>query len=145
MSQDPGSGRDEALVYQQRCEDFRSLNGFLWQSPLLIMTLSGGLWFAVASFELTDQGRSYLLNFAGLANLLMIGALIRLRWVMQRVLGDIRKYDGKTVTGSNFIIVGIFSTLLLLAAGGSFMAARTPSDYFCKVPEGAVTKTACPI
>lgn len=88
-------GRDQKAIYEQRCEDFRSLNGFLWQSPLIIMTLTGGLWFAVASFALSDGARTMLLVFAGLANLLMIGALIRLRWVMQSVLRDIRVYDGK--------------------------------------------------
>ena len=137
MSEEEGRVRDYDLIYAQRCEDFRSLNGFLWQSPLLIMTLTGGLWFAVASFELSDSARAMLLLFAGLANLLMIGALIRLRWVMQRVLGDIRGYDGKMVTGRNYIIVGIFASLLLLAATGSFIAAYDPARYFIKAPDPA--------
>ena len=98
-------GRDQKAIYEQRCGDFRSLNGFLWQSPLIIMTLTGGLWFAVASFALSESARTMLLVFAGLANLLMIGALIRLRWVMQSVLRDIRSYDGKHRIGGNYIIV----------------------------------------
>lgn len=81
--------------YEQQCEDSRSLNGFLWQSPLIIMTLTGGVWFAVASFAISNSARAMLLVFACLANLLMVGALIRLRWVMQSVLRDIRAYDGK--------------------------------------------------
>ncbi|TIV49441.1 MAG: hypothetical protein E5V88_24645 [Mesorhizobium sp.] len=81
---------DQKVIYEQRCEDFRSLNGFLWQSPLIVMTLTGGLWFAVASFDINDRARSMLLIFAGISNLLMIIALIRLRYVMQRVLADIR-------------------------------------------------------
>ena len=123
---------DQKVIYEQRCEDFRSLNGFLWQSPLIIMTLTGGLWFAVASFAISDSARSMLLVFATLANLLMIGALIRLRWVMQSVLKDIRGYDGKHAVGGNFIIVGIFSTLLLLTAIGSLIASCHPASYFTK-------------
>lgn len=29
----------EALVYQQNCEEFRSLNGFFWQIPLIMGNL----------------------------------------------------------------------------------------------------------
>ncbi|TJW00083.1 MAG: hypothetical protein E5W97_30345 [Mesorhizobium sp.] len=123
---------DQKVIYEQRCEDFRSLNGFLWQSPLLIMTLTGGLWFAVASFDISDRARSMLLLFAGISNLLMIIALIRLRYVMQRVLADIRSYDGKGKIGGNFIIVGTFCLLLLAAAVGSFVASCGPAAYFTK-------------
>lgn len=123
---------DQKVIYQQRCEDFRSLNGFLWQSPLLIMTLTGGLWFAVASFELSDGARSMLLRFAGTSNLLMIVALIRLRYVMQRVLTDIRAYDRKSSVGGNYYIVGVFCLLLLAAAAVSFTASWAPSTYFTK-------------
>ena len=123
---------DQKVIYEQRCQDFRSLNGFLWQSPLIIMSLTGGLWFAVASFALSTGARSMLLVFAGLANFLMIGALIRLRWIMQSVLRDIRRYDGKHAVGGNFIIVGIFSALLLLTAIGSFTASSDPGAYFVK-------------
>lgn len=122
--------RDQKAIYEQRCEDFRSLNGFLWQSPLIIMSLTGGLWFAVASFPLSEAARTMLLVFAGLANVLMIGALIRLRWVMQSVLRDIRSYDGKHRIGGNYIIVGIFSALLAITAFGSFVASCHPAAYF---------------
>lgn len=129
---------DQKVIYEQRCADFRSLNGFLWQSPLIIMTLTGGLWFAVASFEISVSARLMLLTFAGLANLIMIGALIRLRLVMQSVLRDIRNYDNKHAIGGNFWIVGLFSALLLLAAIGSFIASCDPAAYFIKSPAAAV-------
>lgn len=121
---------DQKVIYEQLCQDFRSLNGFLWQSPLIIMSLTGGLWFAVASFALTETARTMLLIFAGLANVLMVGALIRLRFVMQSVLKDIRGYDGKHAVGGNYIIVGIFSALLAMTAIGSFVAGCNPGAYF---------------
>jgi len=133
MSDDVAAAtRDQKVIYEQRCQDFRSLNGFLWQSPLIIMSLTGGLWFAVASFALSDSARSMLLAFACLANLLMIGALYRLRWVMQRVLEDIRDYDGKRKTKGDYTIVRLFCAMLLLTALGSAIAAWNPGAYFIK-------------
>ncbi len=128
---------DQKIIYEQRCQDFRSLNGFLWQSPLIIMSLTGGLWFAVASFALSNSARSMLLAFACIANLLMIGALYRLRWVMQRVLEDIRDYDGMRKTKGDYTIVRLFGAMLLLTAIGSAIAACNPSAYFTKSADAA--------
>ena len=64
----------------------------------------------------------------------MIGALVRLRWVMRSVLADIRDYDRKRAVGGNFIIVGIFSALLLMTAIGSFVASWHPAAHFTKQP-----------
>ena len=141
MSEDVAAEtRDQKVIYEQRCQDFRSLNGFLWQSPLIIMSLTGGLWFAVASFALSTSARSMLLVFACLANLLMIGALVRLRWVMQQVLEDIRDYDGKRRTKGDYTIVKIFSAMLLFTAIGSGIAACNPAAYFTKAPTTEVGK-----
>lgn len=123
---------DDAVIYDQRCQDFRSLNGFLWQSPLIIMTLTGGLWFAVASFDMSTGARSMLLIFAGLANLIMIAALVRLRLVMQSVLTDIRRLDNLHKIKFDFTIVILFSLLLLMAAIGSLAAGACPQKYFTK-------------
>lgn len=123
---------DQKAIYEQRCQDFRSLNGFLWQSPLIIMSLTGGLWFAVANFALSNTARSMLPVFACIANLLMIGALVQLRWVMQLVLEDIRGYDGKRRTKGSYTIVNIFSAMLLFTAIGSAVAGWNPSAYFTK-------------
>ena len=34
---------DPDAVYEQLNQDYRSLNGFLWQLPVLVTTLTGGL------------------------------------------------------------------------------------------------------
>lgn len=69
MSEDVAAEtRDQKVIYEQRCQDFRSLNGFLWQSPLIIMSLTGGLWFAVASFALSTSARSMLLLFTAIGS-----------------------------------------------------------------------------
>ena len=120
------------VIYEQLCADFRSLNGFLWQTPIIIMTLTGGLWFAVASFDMSDMARSRLLLFAAIANVVMIAALIRLRYVMQKIQNEIRRHDGRPEIGPNYFIVSCFSLLLLIAAVGSAMASCRPAAYFMK-------------
>ncbi|MES0198869.1 hypothetical protein [Mesorhizobium sp. M0011] len=135
---------DHAVIYDQRCQDFRSLNGFLWQSPLIIMTLTGGLWFAVASFDMSLSARSMLLVFAGLANLIMIGALVRLRLVMQSVLADIRRLDNLHKVRFDFTIVILFSLLLLMAAIGSFVASASPEKYFTQAGSAELLPSANP-
>lgn len=126
---------DDKVVYEQLCNDFRSLNGFLWQTPLIFMTLTGGLWFAVSSFELSPIARSWLLVFAGIANLLMIAALFRLRFVMHKIMCRIQQLDGRPDPKMNFFIVSCFSLLLLTAAIGSFIASCDPPRYFTKAAQ----------
>ena len=137
--QNPAPLIDDKTAYEQLCSDFRSLNDFLWQTPLIFMTLTGGLWFAIASFELTEASRSWLLVFAGTANLLMIAALYRLRFVMQRIMNRIQALDARPDPSWNYFIVTCFSLLLLMAAIGSFVASGAPSRYFAKAaaPEKA--------
>ncbi len=127
------------VIYEQLCSDFRSLNGFLWQTPLILMTLTGGLWFAVASFEITGTARSALLIFGAIANILMIIALYRLRYVMQKIQDEIRKHDGRPVIGPNYTIVTCFAILLALAAVGSLVASCSPSSYFQPKSDAAGT------
>jgi hypothetical protein len=130
--QGPAPTIEDRVIYEQLCNDFRSLNGFLWQTPLIFMTLTGGLWFAVASFDMTAAARSWLMIFAGVANLIMIAALVRLRMVMQNLLTKIQAYDGRPAIGPNFFIVSCFSALLLLASIGSFVASADPAAWFSK-------------
>ena len=130
-----GSKPDADTVYRELCGDFRSLNGFLWQTPVLFTTLTGGLWFAVASLPLSIAARSGLLVFAGLANLIMIVALYRLRSVMQRIQDQIRERDGRSGIGPNYMIVTCFASLLLIAALGSLWAAAHPGAVFVARPE----------
>ena len=138
---DTGATLDDKVVYEQLCNDFRSLNGFLWQTPLIFMTLTGGLWFAVSSFELTAVARMWLLVFAGVANLLMIAALFRLRFVMHKIMCRIQELDGRPDPKMNFFIVTCFSLLLLMAAVGSFAASGDPAHYFAKKVQSGSERT----
>jgi hypothetical protein len=138
--EDPENTLNDKVVYEQLCNDFRSLNGFLWQTPLIFMTLTGGLWFAVASFDLTSTARSWLLIFAGAANLLMIAALYRLRFVMQGIMERIQKLDKRPDPRWNYFIVTCFALLLSTAAIGSFVASSDPSRYFSRAGQSGAAR-----
>jgi hypothetical protein len=131
-------------VYRERCAEFRSLNTIFWQIPLIMMTLNGGLWFALGSLELTTAGQRLVLIFAAVANTVFAVALIRLRSVMGRLLAHIRlsegdaksRFSGTTVTG--------FVLLLGVAAAGALAASREPSAVLAKRPQAARSELASP-
>jgi hypothetical protein len=131
---------DTKTAYEQLCSDFRGLNTILWQMPVIFTTLTGGLWYAVASLDLTDYARSALLVFAGLANLIMIAALIRLRFVMERLRTKIVALDQRPSPGGSYFTVGALSLLLLLTAVGSFVASACPGKWFLHFPSAQGSK-----
>ena len=138
-------GLDDKTKYEQLCTDFRALNAILWQMPVIFTTLTGGLWFAVASLDLTNHARSLILVFAALANLLMIAALARLRYIMEKQRKKICEIDHRDSPGFNFFTVGLMSLLLFLVAGGSWVASRDPAAWFAKAAAKAPPPTApCP-
>jgi hypothetical protein len=44
----------DKVCYEQNCEHMRSLNQIMWQVPMIAMTLTGGLWYAVATMKGMD-------------------------------------------------------------------------------------------
>lgn len=69
-------------AYNQNAEHFRSLNGLMWQIPLIAMTLTGGLWFGVSKVEANKAFQVCLLLLAAIGNMGLIVALGRLRYIM---------------------------------------------------------------
>jgi hypothetical protein len=121
-------------LYAELCADFRALNTFFWQIPLIMMTLNGGLWFAVAGMEISDALRQAVLIFAAVADLLMIIALWRLRFNMNELLVQIHQLEGRQVSKGFGLIAVLFSLLLLMAAVGAGLAASSPQTYFLRAP-----------
>lgn len=122
----------DAVIYQQNCEQFRSLNGFFWQIPLIMMTLNGGLWYSVASLDLSEMAQRGVLRFAVLANLVMVAGLWRLRNVMASLLTEIHSYQGTTAAGRPRIIQFMFSLLLIVAAIGALIVSCNPRAHFTR-------------
>ena len=89
----------DALIYEQNCLEFRSLNGFFWQIPLIMMTLNGGLWYSVASLDLAPMAQRGILWFAAFANVVMIFGLWRLRGIMQSLLTSIHAFQNSSSPG----------------------------------------------
>jgi hypothetical protein len=78
-------------VFEQDCQEFRSLNGFLWQIPMLVSTLTGGLWFGVTKVDSDDFIKAALFLLAAAVNGAFIIVLWRLRHgVMEGLLDRIR-------------------------------------------------------
>lgn len=125
----------EARIYEQNCQEFRSLNGFFWQVPLIMMTLNGGLWYSVASLDLSVTAQRGVLAFAGVANLVMAVALGRLRDVMASLLVEIHAFQGTAAPGRARLIQYLFQGLMLFAAVGAFLAALNPQQQFIRQPE----------
>lgn len=122
----------DSLIYQQSCEEFRSLNGFFWQIPIIMMTLNGGLWYSVASLDLSTSAQRGVLFFAAFANIVMVVGLWRIRSVMQDLLSKIHQFQGTSLPGRSKIIQILFQALLLFAAVGAFAAAIEPESYFIR-------------
>jgi hypothetical protein len=122
----------DTIIYQQNCEEFRSLNGFFWQVPLIMMTLNGGLWYSVASLDLSVNAQRGMLLFAAFANVVMIFGLQRIRNIMDNLLTAIHKYQSTEAPGRARVVQRLFQTLLLSAAVGAFAAAWDPAAYFIK-------------
>lgn len=101
-----------------------------WQIPLIVMSLNGGLWFAVASLNLTSLAKSGVLGFAAIADLLMIWALIRLRDLMQVLLDRIHASEGVAPDRNSRVVLFIFCSLFFLAAIGAGVAACHGSILF---------------
>lgn len=90
------AGPNDLEIYKQWCEDFRSLNEIMWRVPVILMTLTGGLLFAIAKFDMSSLARSGLLLFVAAMNIVFIIVLFRLRSVMESILVKIKYFEGTT-------------------------------------------------
>jgi hypothetical protein len=131
----------EGRIYEQHCQEFRSLNGFFWQVPLIMMTLNGGLWYSVASLDLSVTAQRGVLAFAVIANLVMAAALGRLRNVMASLLVEIHAFQGTAAPGRARLIQYLFQSLMLFAALGAFLAALNPRQQFIRNVDPTTVQT----
>lgn len=113
----------EKVIFEQDCQEFRSLNGFLWQIPVMVSTLTGGLWFGVDKVATGSFVRPALWFLAGLVNVVFVVVLWRLRaGPMETVLNRIHAYQSVARSGGKYTMISAFSVLLVLSALISFGA-----------------------
>ena len=93
----------DKVCYEQNCEQARSLNRQMNQVPMLAMTLTGGLWFAAGVTERPDDViRFSILLFAGVCNIVLIFAAIRIRDVIESYFIRIKEFNqGSYATGKS--------------------------------------------
>lgn len=131
----PSPVPDDALglaAFNQNFETFRALNALMWQVPLIAMTLTGGLWFGVASIS-RESGLAFLrpglLLLAGVGDLLLIVILERLRHIIAEYLDWLREAnprghvaaDGGHWWNSRKVVKTCFQIMLGFGAVVSFV------------------------
>ena len=127
----------ESEISQQQCEDFRALNTVFWQLPVIMMTLNGGLWFALASLDLTEMGQRFILVFAVLVDLAFLVALVRLRLLLGALLDRIHKVQGEMKAPFGWFTVSAFCTVLFVAAVGAGVTALKPAAVLARTAKPA--------
>jgi len=111
------------VIFEQDCQEFRSLNSFLWQIPVLVSTLTGGLWFGASKVTDSFVVQSSLFLLAGVANITFIIVLWRLRkGVMEPLLTHIATYQGRDRNPGKYTMIWSFTALLVASSGLSFLA-----------------------
>lgn len=113
----------EKVIFEQDCQEFRSLNGFLWQVPVLVSTLTGGLWFGADKVASGSVVRPALWLLACCVNLVFVAVLWRLRaGPMEALLGRIHAYQGVPRSRGKYTMIWMFTFLLVLSAVVSLLA-----------------------
>jgi hypothetical protein len=126
------------ICFEQNSEHLRSLNGFMWQTPLIAMTLTGGLWFGIAQLQPSSKVIFGLLIFAALTNFSLILVMRRMRFIFERILNKTKEFhptgiaDTKNKWLPDKLVSWIFSLLLGFAAVLSGYGAYDYQDLLKK-------------
>jgi hypothetical protein len=125
----------QKACYEQNFEQARSLNVQMNNVPVLAMTLTGGLWFgAGVTQNLPTEIRFALLLFAGLCNLALILAILRIRDVLESYLEKIKEFhpqsfaSGRPVSPKipwlgSYSMISIYAALMFIGGIFSFFGA----------------------
>lgn len=130
----PGTGpaararaEKDRTCYEQNCETARGLNRQLNQLPVLVITLTGGLWYGSTIVEDTqDPARFGILCFAAICNLLLVFAAMRIRDVLEGHLEKIREFHRYWYAGGgpqkpmlpwlkSYSMITIYAVLMIVA------------------------------
>ena len=127
----------EKACYEQNFEQARSLNGQMNQIPTLAITLTGGLWFAAGVTEkMQTPMRFGLLIFAGLCDIGLVLAILRVRDVFHSYLEKVRAFhppgfaegrpkNPKMGRLGDYSMVTVYALLMMAASVLSVLGAFT--------------------
>lgn len=112
----------EKVCFEQNSEHLRSLNGLMWQVPLIAMTLTGGLWYGIAQLQPNSIAVQGLLILACATDALLILVMLRMRFIFRKILEKTKEFYPKGIANTdhkvlfNALVCTIFCMLLALAA-----------------------------
>ncbi|MCB5186149.1 hypothetical protein LG201_13120 [Methylobacillus gramineus] len=123
------------VCFEQNSEHLRSLNGLMWQVPLIAMTLTGGLWFGIAQLNPNKTVVMGVLILAAATNFGLIFVMLRMRYIFSQILLKTKEFYPTGIANTtghcflkNWLVVFIFSLLLLYASISSLVGAMNV-DY----------------
>lgn len=119
----------EKTLYVEWNQNFRHLNEIMWKVPVMAMSLTGGLWFGIASLDISCNMRVALLALSGLSNSIFIFVLWRLRSIMAMYLEKIRSFEGRPSDFGYKVVIG-FSIILLTSAVICFYIIGHMDQFF---------------
>ncbi len=122
----------QKAIFEQDCQEFRSLNSFLWQIPIIVATLTGGLWFGVTKVGDDRFIKASLFLLAAVVNFTFIVVLWRLRYgVMEVLLDRMHNYQGRPRhRKGRYTVILMFTIILLLSGLISLIAFKPDAHYF---------------
>lgn len=126
----------EKAAFEQNSEQVRGLNQIMWQVPTIALTLTGGLWYAVATIKGADaEIRFGLLIFGALGNFSLALMVVRVRDVLQAYLEKIGEFHPPSYpnvpSGWSLLpprlgkrgVQTVFTAMMYIAALASFVGA----------------------
>lgn len=135
MNSDEQTFNRKRVCYEQNFQQARSLNDQMNRLPALAITLTGGLWFGASLTQNIDTAiRFGLLFFAGVCNLALVLAAVRIRDVLESYLEQIRAFDPESFASGrpdkprlgklgSYSMIGVYASLLIIGAVLSFAGA----------------------
>lgn len=147
----------EKTSFEQNSESIRHLNEILWKIPLIAMTLTGGLWYGIATTNaLPPLAIRALLVLTALTDISLIIVLLRVRSVMGQYIEQARAFNPTRYPDAEWgskckllpkpfrkwLVVWVFSLLLLVAGGMSLYGACALTDALrpAKISTGSQTR-----
>lgn len=110
-------------IYDQWCEDFRSLQTVFWRVPFFAMTITGGVAAAVFAFDGAIEIKRALLIFIGICNFILILIAWRVRQIMEKLLVKIFKYEGLNKPKARFFVLKCFTAMFAFVSAIAIIIA----------------------
>jgi hypothetical protein len=111
-------------IYEQQYEHFRSMNGLLYQMPIIFSTILGGLWYFAASYLGKDRIVSTgVFVFAAIAAVCFTIALQRFRLAFNGYIDNLNKFDGEyRVTLKQSALPSTLAAMIFLVMSAAFVS-----------------------